>query len=84
LAQFKIEALYRDIERLEARHKDLRSKLHTFQEQHMQKVEHVKTLQHNSKWWASIAKCYLEEAENRIEMDTQFMDQYLQVCLGLG
>jgi uncharacterized protein with von Willebrand factor type A (vWA) domain len=83
--QFKVEALDRDIERLEARHKDLRSKLRPFQEQHMQRVEHVKTLQYNSrKCWASLAKLYLDEAENRIETDTQLMDQYLQGRLGVG
>jgi hypothetical protein len=49
VAQFKVEAMDRDIERLEVRIKDLRHKLHTFQEEHMQRVEHVKTLQHNSR-----------------------------------
>jgi hypothetical protein len=73
VAQFQVEALDRDIERLEARHEDLRSKLRTFQEQHiMQRVEHyyLKTLQHNSrKCCASLAKLYLDEAEHRIETD---------------
>jgi hypothetical protein len=36
LAQFKVEATDRDIERLEVRIKDLRHKLCTFQEEHMQ------------------------------------------------
>jgi archaellum component FlaC len=85
VAQFKVEALNRDINRLEARHEDLRSKLRNFQEQHMQRLEHVQTLQHNSrKCWASLAKLYFDEAENRIETDTQLMDQYLQGRVGVG
>jgi hypothetical protein len=85
VAQFKEEALDRDIERLEARQKDLRRKLQAFQEQHMQQLENVKILQHNSrKCWASLAKLYLDEAENRIETDTQLMDQYLQGRVGVG
>jgi hypothetical protein len=64
VAQFKVEAMDRDIERLEARIEDLRHVLRTFQEQHMQRVEHVKTLQHNSrKCCAALAKVYLDEAE---------------------
>jgi hypothetical protein len=75
----------RDIKRLEVRIEDLRHKLRTFQEEHMQRVEHVKTLQHNNrKCWASLAKLYLDEAENRIETDIQLMDQYLQGRSGVG
>jgi phage shock protein A len=81
----KVEAMDRDIERLEVRIQDLRHKLRTFQEEHMQQVEHVKTLQHNSrKCWATLAKLYLDEAKNRIEMDIQLMDQYLQGRSGVG
>jgi peptide deformylase len=47
VAQFKVEAMDRDIERLEVRIEDLRHKLCTFEEEHMQRVEHIKTLQHN-------------------------------------
>jgi hypothetical protein len=36
VAQFKVEALDRDLERLEARHEDLRIKLRTVQEKNMQ------------------------------------------------
>jgi hypothetical protein len=39
-AQFKIEALDRDIERLDAIHNDLRSKLHEVQEEHMETGTH--------------------------------------------
>jgi hypothetical protein len=79
VAQFKVEAMDRDIERLEVRIEDLRHKLRTFQDKHMQRVVHVKTLQHSSrKCWAALAKIYRDEAENRIETDIQLMDQYLQ------
>jgi hypothetical protein len=79
VAQFKVEAMDRELERLEVRIEDLRHKLRTFQEEHMQRVEHVKTLQHNSrKCWAALTKMYLDEAANRIETDIQIMDQYLQ------
>jgi hypothetical protein len=49
VAQYKVEALDRDIERLVTRHNDLRSKLHKFQERHMERREHIHTLQHNSR-----------------------------------
>jgi chromosome segregation ATPase len=85
VAQFKVEAMDSDIERLEVRIEDLRHKLHTFQEEHMQRAEHVKTLQHNRrKCWASLEKLYLTEAENRIEVDIQLIDTYLQGCSGNG
>jgi predicted transcriptional regulator len=85
VAQFKVEATDRDMERLEVRIEDLRHKLRTIQKEHMQRVEHVKTLQHNSrKFWAALAKLYLDEAENRIETDIQLMDQYLQGRSGAG
>jgi DNA repair exonuclease SbcCD ATPase subunit len=85
VAHFKVEAMDRDIERLEARYEDLRHELRNFQEQHMNRVEHVKTLQHSSrKCWASLGKVYLDEAENRIETYTQLMDRYLQGSSGVG
>jgi hypothetical protein len=49
VAQFKVEAMDRDIGRLEVRIEDLRHKLRTFQEEYMQGLEHVKKLQHNSR-----------------------------------
>jgi DNA repair exonuclease SbcCD ATPase subunit len=85
VAQFKVEAMGRDIERLEVQIEDLRHKLRTFQEEHMQQVEHVKTLQHKiRKCWAALVKMYLDEAANRIERDIQLMDQYLQGRSGVG
>jgi hypothetical protein len=45
VAQFKVVAMDRDIKRLKVRIEDLRYKLRTFQDEHMQLVEHVKTLQ---------------------------------------
>jgi hypothetical protein len=47
VAQFKIEALDQYIERLETRHNDLRSKLHDFQERHMERREHYSTIAGN-------------------------------------
>jgi predicted RNase H-like nuclease (RuvC/YqgF family) len=83
--QFKVEAMDRDIERLQVRIEDLRHKLRTFQEEHMQRVEHVKKMQHNSrKFWAALAKIYLDEAENIIETDIELMDQNLQGRSGVG
>jgi uncharacterized protein (DUF3084 family) len=61
VAQFKLEAMDRDMAHLEVRIEDLRHKLCTFQEEHMQVVEHVKTLQRNSrKCWASLAQLKTE------------------------
>jgi hypothetical protein len=85
VAQFKIEALYREIERLAARHNDLRSKLQKVQEKHMERGEPIHTLQHNScQCWASLAKLYLDEAENRFNTDTHLLEQYLQGRVGVG
>jgi predicted nucleic acid-binding Zn-ribbon protein len=85
VAQFKIEALDREIERLAARHNDLRSKLHEVQEKHMERREHIQTLQHSIRQcWASLAKPYLDEAENRLNMDTHLLEQYLQSRVGVG
>jgi archaellum component FlaC len=85
VAQFKVEALDRDIERLATRHSDLQSKLHDFQERHMERREHIQTLQHNIRKCGSLlAKLYLDEAENRIESDTHLLDQYLQGRVGSG
>jgi archaellum component FlaC len=85
VAQFKVEALDRDIERLAMQYNDLRSKLHDFQERNMERWEHIKRLQHNSrKCWASLAKLYLVEAETRIERDTHLLDQFLQGRVGIA
>jgi flagellar biosynthesis chaperone FliJ len=46
VAQFQVEAMDRYIERLEVLIEHLRHKLRNFQEEHMQRVEHVTTLQH--------------------------------------
>jgi hypothetical protein len=51
----------------------------------MQRVEHVKTLKHDSrKCWETLAKMYHDEAANRIETGIQLMDQYLQERSGVG
>jgi hypothetical protein len=72
VAQFKVEALDPDIARLAVRHNALRSKLHEVQERHMERREHIQTFKHNSRQcWASLAKLYLDEAENRIETDNE-------------
>jgi hypothetical protein len=79
VAQFKIEALDQDIERLAARHNELRSKLHEVQERHMERREYIQPLQHNShQCWASLAKLFLDEADYRINTDTHLLEQYLQ------
>jgi prefoldin subunit 5 len=43
VAQFKVESLDRDIERLAVRHNDLESKLQELQERHMDRQEHIHT-----------------------------------------
>jgi hypothetical protein len=51
----------------------------------MEKREHIQTLQHNiRKCWASLAKLYLDEAENRIETNTHLLEQYLQGRAAVG
>jgi hypothetical protein len=48
VAQFKVEALDRDIERLAMRRNDLRSKRHDFQERHMKRWEHMTYKHYNT------------------------------------
>jgi hypothetical protein len=85
VAQFKKEALDQEIERLAARHNDLRSKLHEVQEKHMERRKHGQTFQYNIlQCWASLAKLYLDEAENRLNTDTHLLEQYLQGRVGVG
>jgi hypothetical protein len=41
--------------------------------------------QNNSlQWWASLAKLYLDEAENRIKTDTYLLEHYLQGRVSVG
>jgi hypothetical protein len=85
VAQFKVESLDRDIARLALRHNGVRRKLHEVQERHMERQEHIHTLQHNSQQcWASLANLHLDEAENIIETDTHLLEQYLQGRVGVG
>jgi hypothetical protein len=85
VAQFKLEALDRDIARLAVRDNNLRNKLHEFQERHMERRVHIQRLQHNSRQlWASLGRIYLDEAENRIKRYTHLLDPYLQGRVGVG
>jgi hypothetical protein len=65
IARYKLEALERDMEELWARHIELLSKLWDFQKQHFDRRQRIVELLYKSKkCWATLAKLYLDDAEN--------------------
>jgi hypothetical protein len=66
IARYKLEALERDTEKLWARHIELLPKLWDFQKQHFDRRQRIVNLQYESKkCWATLAKLYLDDAENK-------------------
>jgi hypothetical protein len=65
IARYKIEVLERDMEKLWARHIELLPKLWGFQKQHFDRRQRIVKLWYGSKkCWTTIAKLYLDDAEN--------------------
>jgi hypothetical protein len=65
IARYKIEALERDMEKLRARHIELLPKLWDFEKQHFDRRQRIVTLRYESKkFWATLAKLYMDDAEN--------------------
>jgi hypothetical protein len=65
IARYKLEALERDMEKVWARHIELLPKLRDFQKQHFNRRQRIMDLRNEStKCWATLAKLYLDDAEN--------------------
>jgi hypothetical protein len=65
IARYKIEALERDMEKLWSRHIELLRNVWVFQKQHFDRRQRIVTLRYESKkGWATLAKLYMDDAEN--------------------
>jgi hypothetical protein len=77
-AQFKIDALEREKERIKIKHEELRHRLHDFQSRQLERLVAIEELHYNGqKCWAELARLYLDEAENRIIPVEPTKEQYL-------
>jgi hypothetical protein len=85
IARYKIEVLERDMEKLRARHIELLPKLWHFQKQHFDRRQRIVTLRYESKkCWATLAKLYLENAENNRDGGHSDSDQTNGLRTGVG
>jgi enoyl reductase-like protein len=67
IAQYKLEALKRDTEKIWAHHSELLPKLHDFQKQHFKRRQCIAYLRYEiKKCWAKLATLYLHDAETNI------------------
>jgi hypothetical protein len=67
VAQFKIDALEIEKDRIKNKHEDLRHKIHEFQSRHLERLVDIEQLHYNGhKLWAELERLYLDEAEKRI------------------
>jgi hypothetical protein len=65
IARYKLEALEICMDKLWARHTELLHKLWDFQKQHFDRRQRIVDLRYESKkCWATLAKLYLDDAEN--------------------
>jgi hypothetical protein len=64
-AQFKIDTLKRENERIKTKHEELSHMLYEFQSRHLERLVAIEELYYNGqKCWAYLARLYLDEAEN--------------------
>jgi hypothetical protein len=76
IARYKLEALERDMEKLWARHIELLPKLWDFQKQNFDRRQRIVNLLYVSqKCWATLAKLYLDDAENNRHGSDSEIDQ---------
>jgi hypothetical protein len=76
IAIYKLEALERDMEKLWAIHIELLPKLWDFQKQHFDRRQRILNLRYESKkCWATLAKLYLDDAENNRDGSNSESDQ---------
>jgi hypothetical protein len=65
ITRYELEALERDMEKLWARHIEPLPKLWDFQKQHFDRRQCIVDVRYESKkCWATLAKLYLDDAEN--------------------
>jgi hypothetical protein len=85
IARYKIEALERDMEKLWARHIELLPKLRDFKKKHFDRRQRIVNLRYESKkCWATLAKLYLEDAENNRDSGHSESDQTAGWRTGVG
>jgi hypothetical protein len=85
IARYKIEALERDMEKVLARHIELLPTLWDFQKQHFDRRQRIVTIRYESKkCWATLAKLYLDDAENNREGGHSDIDQTNILRTGVG
>jgi hypothetical protein len=76
IARYKLEALKRDMDKLWARHIELLPKLWDFQKQHFDRRQRIVNLRYErKKCWATLAKLYLDDAENNRDGSNSDSDQ---------
>jgi chromosome segregation ATPase len=85
VAQFKINTLEREKERIKNKHEELRHKLHEFQSRHLERLEDIEQLHYNGqKCWSELERLYLDEAETRIKPIEATIEHYLHGHEGVG
>jgi hypothetical protein len=85
IARYKLEALERDMDTLWARHIELLPKLWDFQKQHFNRGQRIVDLLYESKkCWATLAKLYLDDAENNRHDSHSEIDQTNGWRTGVG
>jgi hypothetical protein len=73
------------MDKLRARHIELLPKLWDFQKQHFDRRQHIVTLRYESdKYWATLAKIYLDDAENNRHGGHSDSDQTNGLRTGVG
>jgi hypothetical protein len=73
------------MEKLWARHIELLPKLWDFQKQHFDRRQRIVTLQYESKkCWATLAKLYLDDAENNRDGGYSDIGQIKGLITGVG
>jgi hypothetical protein len=85
IARSKFEALEREMEKLWAIHIELLPKLWDFQKQHFDRRQRIVNLWYESKkCWATLAKLYLDDAENNRDDGHSENDQTAGWRTGVG
>jgi hypothetical protein len=85
IARYKLEALERDTEKLWARHIELLPKLWDFQKQHFDRRQRIVDLLYEiKKCWATLAKLYMDDAENNRHGSNSEIDQTNGWRTGVG
>jgi Mlc titration factor MtfA (ptsG expression regulator) len=85
IARYKLEALERDMDKLWARHIELLPILWDFQKQHFNRQQRIVGLRYESKkYWATLAKLYLDDAENNRHRSYSEIDETNGWRTGVG